>query len=154
MVKSWRFVAVGAVAALLAMATGGCQADATSRSASRETGAPSPRPVAVSSPSPDVLQPPVVDESNAILATNSGSGSMSRPQRFSTHGSYMFHATCARGSRIAVETSDRSRTPIPCSGLTSRMRFIANQPAHESYRVIARSGTEWAITWTDYEPER
>ena len=63
----------------------------------------------------------------------------------------MFYATCTRGTKISIVTSGRARTPVPCSGYTSRMRFIATGRSG-SYRVVADSSTEWAITWADYEP--
>jgi len=147
--------------AAIALSGAGCDSHSESQPApagdTLTPTAPSPSASAPSSGTPDPspsdasLAAPQIDPANAILARNSGSGTMSRPQPLETDGSFMFYADCAGGSQVTVVASDQSETPVPCTGYTSRMRYVG-EGRHASYHVVAAPGVEWAITWTDYTP--
>ncbi|GAA1946752.1 hypothetical protein GCM10009798_02210 [Nocardioides panacihumi] len=145
---------------VIALVGAGCDSDSESQPAPADV-TPTTRPTPTSAaPSPGVPDPttsgstlaaPEIDPANAVLAKNSGSGTMSRPQRLETDGSFMFYADCAGGTEMTVVSSDGSETPVPCTGYTSRMRYVG-EGRHAAYHVVADPGVEWAITWTDYSP--
>jgi len=107
--------------------------------------------VTSSSPSPaGPLASPAVPAGTVVLARHTGHGDLA-PTSVRHDGSYALLATCTGGEQVTVTTraGREDVTAVPCSGFTSRMRFLKAESV-EQWSVEAGDDQQWAVVWVDW----